>query len=318
MKSACLRLSKWITSLATLAIIVFLLGGCILTNHPPFITSLKAEPQRLPPLGSCRIECVASDEDGDELSYKWFASKGNIDGEGATVTWNAPDLQGIYNIMIKVTDGNGGEVTKYMTITVRVNRPPAITNLITDQDWVTPSSSCKVKCDAEDPDGNELTYKWSASAGDISGTGSVVTWTAPEAVGLHNITVVVIDGQGGEDTALLTISTALDRTPIIEDLIVTPKEPKYMKKYSGGYKILKGKSCKIECISFDPEDVKLTYKWTTDGGSISGEGPEVTWTAPREGSRVTVTVTVSDSSGGAATKSVGFRVETCACAFRGG
>jgi len=42
----------------------------------------------------------------------------------------------------------------------------------------------------------------------------------------------------------------------------------------------------------------------------------LSWTAPPEGGKVTVTVTVSDPSGGIAAKSIVFRVETCAsCAF---
>ena len=219
--------------------------------------------------------------------------------------------------MIKVTDGNGGEATDYITITVRVNRPPTITSLIADVDWVTLSSSCLIECIAEDPDADELSYAWSTSGGEISGTGSVVTWTAPDAVGLYNIAVVVTDSRGEEDTRSLTISVAPNPPPIIENLIVTPKEPKYLKEYSGGYRILRGKSCEIECVASDASD-ELVYEWSADGGSISGEGSVVTWKAPSPEDivTVTVTVTVSDSNGGVATKSIVFKVETCAqCVF---
>ena len=50
--------------------------------------------------------------------------------------------------------------------------------------------------------------------------------------------------------------------------------------------------------------------------NVFGEDSIVTWTAPlKEGGTVNVTVTVSDSGGGVATKSILFKVETCACGF---
>ena len=294
---------------------MLLVPSCKAANHPPIITSLQAEPEAVLLSASCQIECIASDKDGDQLSYEWLASKGDIEGEGATVTWNAPDSEGIYNLVVKVTDGNGGEAIDYVSITVRGNNPPTITSLIANVDWVTPLGNCQVKCDAEDPDGDELSYEWSANGGNISGTGSVVTWTAPDAMGLYNIKVVVTDGSGEEDTRSLTISVAQDQPPNIEDLVVTPKGHKYLKKYTGGYEILKGKSCEIECIASDPEGGELSYEWSASAGEISGEGAVITWTAPLQGGKVTVAIAASDGRDVAST-SIVFNVKTCAsCAF---
>jgi len=312
MESAFFR-KKWITSFIVLVIAVFLLGGCSLAKHPPIIRSLKAEPEAVSPSGLCHIECIASDYDGDELSYEWSASKGDINGNGAAINWSAPDSEGIYNITVKVSDGNDGEATNSTTINVRVNHPPTVTGLIADMDWVHPSSSCRIECNAEDPDGDELNYEWSAGEGDISGTGSVITWTASEALGLRSIMVVVTDGYGGEVTRSLTISVAAKPPPVIKDLVVTAKEPKYLKEYSGYYKVMKGKSYAIECVAEASDG--LVYVWACDGGEISGEGPVVTWTAPDKGAEVTITVAVSDAVGNTATKNVVFKVMTCACGF---
>ena len=288
-----------------------------IANHLPVITNLEAERAAVLTSESCQIECVALDEDVDELSYEWSASKGEIDGNGPTVIWIAPEIEGIFRITVRVTDGKGGEVTDSTTITVSVNRPPRVTSLIADADWLTVSKNCQVECDAEDPDGDELSYEWATNGGDISGTGSIITWTASDAEGLYNITVVVRDSHGGEDTRSLTITVAPNPPPIIEDLVVTPKEPKYLKEEPGGYRILKGKSCEIECSASDPEGDELSYEWTADGGNISGESTVITWTAPKNGGKVTVTVTVSDSRGGAASKSVVFNVKICAaCSFK--
>ena len=293
---------------------ILLLPSCKAANHAPIIASLKAEPEVVFFLGSCQIECIASDEDGDDLRYEWSASKGNIDEDSPNVTWTAPDSEGIYNIMVRVSDGNGGEVVDYLTITVRANNPPTIASLIADVDWVIPLSSCQIECSAEDPDDDELTYEWSASGGDISGTGPVVAWIAPDAAGLYDIVVVVTDGWREKDTRSLAVSVAPRSPPVIESLIVTA-EHKYLKKYSAGYKIGKEESCDIECIVSDTSG-QLVYEWSCDDGEISGEGSMITWTAPNRAVKVTVTVTVSYAAGDAVSKSIVFQVVSCsACTF---
>ena len=299
------------------AITMLLLPSCKMpANHPPVIRSLKAEPELVATSGSCQIECIASDEDGDELSYEWLASKGHVDGDAPTVTWTAPESEGIYNIMVRVSDGKGGEVTDSVTIIVRINRPPTITSLISDVDWITRSSSCRIECSAEDPDGDDLSYEWSASGGDISGAGPVVTWTAPEAVGLHDIVVVVTDGYGEKDTRSLTVSVAPKSPPVIEDLIVTPQEPRYLKEYPGYYKVGKAKKYDIECIVSDTSG-ELVYEWSCNDGEISGEGSMITWTAPGRAVEVTVTVTVSNAAGDIVSKSIVLKVVSCSpCTFR--
>jgi hypothetical protein len=298
------------------AAIMLLFPSCKAANHPPIITSVKAKPEAVLLSASCQIECIASDEDGDELSYEWLTSKGEIEGNGPTVTWNAPDSEGIYNVVVRVTDGNGGEAMDYVSITVRVNNPPTITSLMADVDWVTPSSSCRIECDAEDPDGDELGYEWSTNGGDISGTGSVVTWTAPDAVGLYHIQVVVTDGHGDQDTSALTLSVALNTPPIIEDLIVTAENNRYFKKESGGYLIGKETSCQIECHASAPGGGGLSYGWSASAGELSGEGSMVTWTAPNTSGEVTVTVTVSDTTDNMVSKSIVLKVVACStCTF---
>ena len=107
-----------ITGIVVVAVLLSILFYTMLANHRPAITSLEAEPERVLPLGSCQISCNASDRDGDELSYGWSADGGGITGEGATVTWTAPNSEGSYNVTVTVTDGHGGEVMNQVTITV--------------------------------------------------------------------------------------------------------------------------------------------------------------------------------------------------------
>ena len=299
------------------AAIMLLIPSCQTTaNHPPTIDSLEVVGEVASSLGF-QIDCVASDKDGNELSYEWSVIGGDIDVNGHTAIWIAPEANGIYAISVEASDGYGGSVAEALTITMEVNHPPTIISLTADTPLVIVSSSCQIECDAEDVDGDELRYEWSASEGDISGTSHIVMWTAPEASGICDITVKVMDDLGGEDIRSLSINVTPNELPIIEELIVTPDDPDYFKEYTWDpYRIYRSERCEIECVAYDPEGDELSYKWSANGGSISGEGSTITWTAPREEEDVTIAVTVSDSNGGMATESTLFRVECSKCLFR--
>ena len=297
------------------ALLPLILFNTVLANHPPAITGLEAEPGRILPAGNSQIVCTASDSDGDELSYGWAASGGEINGEGAVATWTAPDSAGSYDVTVTVTDGRGGEVMGDVTITVRDNEPPEISSLAAGADWSTPLGTIQVTCTASDPDGDELSYEWSTTGGDISGTGTAVTWTAPEEADMYQVTAVVKDGYGAEDTKSVVLSVATGTPPIIEDLIVTA-DHKYLKKTATGYKVGKTQEYYIECIASNTSG-ELVYEWSYDGGEISGEGSMTTWTASDVSGEVTVTVVVTDVADNIVSKSVILEVVPCsACIFR--
>ncbi|HUV45706.1 MAG TPA: hypothetical protein VMW45_01400, partial [Dehalococcoidia bacterium] len=200
-----------------------------------------------------------------------------------------------------------------ITIPALVNHPPIITSLIANDYEVIPADKCYIECSAEDHAGDSLNYMWAASKGDISGTGSSATWTAPEEEDSYDITVTVSDGHGGEDVKSLTIRVQLPDPPVIEQLIVTPAEPKYFVKQLVGYVILGGKSCEIECVVSGGG--KLSFDWSASEGDISGTGCVVTWIAPSHKCDVTLSVTVSDESGNVVSEEILFHVRTCRPCF---
>ena len=300
------------------AVLLAVLFDTMLANHLPAITSLEAAPERVLPSGSCQIMCNATDRDGDELSYNWSAIGGEINGEGATVIWTAPNSVGFYDVTVNVTDDRGGEAMKKITIEVRTNKPPEINSLTADAVWTLRSGSLNVTCDATDPDGDELSYEWVTDGGNITGTETEVVWTAPAEVGIYYVTVVAKDGHGREDTRSVSISVVLGTPPTIEDLVVTAREPKYLRTISAGayYKVGKTKQYDIECIVSDTSG-EVSYEWSCEHGAISGEGSMITWTAPDETlTRTTVTVIVSDIAGNKVSKSIDFQVVSCnSCTF---
>lgn len=199
--------------------------------------------------------------------------------------------------------------------TTATNRLPAITDLEAGAEWIAPSSSIQLTCTASDPDGDELNYEWTATGGAISGIGAAVNWTAPGEVGMYDITVMIDDGHGGSDTAFLTLTVSNGPPPSIQDLIVTAKEPKYLKTTSSGYKVGKMKEYYIECIG-SAVNGELVYEWSCDGGEISGEDSLITWAAPDTSGDVTVTAKVFDGAANWVKKDVVFEVVACSpCEF---
>jgi hypothetical protein len=186
---------------------------------------------------------------------------------------------------------------------------PVITSLEAEADWTAPLDSLQVMCSASSPDGGELSYEWSTTGGNITGTGHEVIWTAPEEVGMYDITVVVEDGQGRKDTESIVLIASNGPPPTIEDLIVTA-EHQYLKETTTGYKVAKTYAYDIECIASNTSG-ELVYEWSCDGGEIAGEGSMITWTAPDTDGDVAVTVKVFDDVGNWVRESIAFEVVPC-------
>jgi outer membrane protein OmpA-like peptidoglycan-associated protein len=72
-----------------------------------------------------------------------------------------------------------------------------------------------VTADAQDPDGDTLTYKWSVPTGRLANAADRQTqWTAPEQEGSVPVTITVDDGRGGTATDTVTIQVV--RPPVRE------------------------------------------------------------------------------------------------------
>jgi outer membrane protein OmpA-like peptidoglycan-associated protein len=86
------------------------------------------------------------------------------------------------------------------------NRPPTVRALC-DPCTVEIGRTATVTADAQDPDGDPLTYAWKAAAGSLtSPTSRQSPWTAPMQPGPVLFTVTVNDGRGGEASATVTIN----------------------------------------------------------------------------------------------------------------
>ncbi len=178
-------------------------------NQPPVISSLTPAQSQVYPLSIIEIQCVASDPDGDAISYAWSTTGGKFTGTGPTVSWIAPEYYGTYEVTVTVQDDKGNSTIKSITLRVVANRDPQILSLVAAADTVLPDEQSTITCLASDPDGDALSYSWRATDGNIIGVGATVTWIAPDREGEFTITVTVDDGKGGQNAGDVSVTVLI-------------------------------------------------------------------------------------------------------------
>ena len=100
----------------------------------------------------------------------------------------------------------------------RPNRPPVFNGPIqANPPALEPGQSTNLTSPATDPDGDTITYTWSAPAGTFTNqNGFNATWTAPNQEGNYPLTVTANDGRGGTVSQSITIPV-MRRAPITFD-----------------------------------------------------------------------------------------------------
>ncbi len=163
---------------------------------------------------------TGSDPDGDPLTYTWKTTAGTLqagithatlDTRGLNPTPGRPPI--LVVVTVTVDDGRGHSVSASRSITVRSpNRPPQVT-VKADRTSVRDGFLVFLTAQGSDPDGDALTYTWTASAGKITGSGATAELDTlglnpiPDAEPVRvTVRVRAHDGRGGEATAEVTIS----------------------------------------------------------------------------------------------------------------
>ncbi|MCX6004223.1 MAG: hypothetical protein NT082_00885 [Chloroflexi bacterium] len=112
-------------------------------NHPPQITSVKADPSGVQLEGVTTLTCVASDEDGDPITYSWTAKEGTVSGQGNKVSWAAPRKQGSFSIIAIAKDNKGGESTQEVVVLVSSASSAMTLNLVKPESGTVDSAGDK-------------------------------------------------------------------------------------------------------------------------------------------------------------------------------
>lgn len=116
MTSRVRRVATLASSLvALLAVAVLGLAACGVDpvspeNEAPVVTSVIAGPQAIYLGDACTVTCVATDADGDPLTFEWAGSQGRVDGQGSEVSYTPTSCcLGGNPVIVIVRDGRGGE-----------------------------------------------------------------------------------------------------------------------------------------------------------------------------------------------------------------
>jgi outer membrane protein OmpA-like peptidoglycan-associated protein len=170
-------------------------------NHNP-VAACAAEPTSVYAGSgdSVAIHVTATDEDKDTLTYSYTSTGGTVEGTGPEGRWTSTSVgPGTYTVNAKVDDGRGGTATCSTDIRVepKPNRPPTI-SCSTDRSPIMPGERTGITATASDPDGDELTYSYSASGGQVTGTGPKAEFDSTGLQpGSYTVKCSVSDNKGG-------------------------------------------------------------------------------------------------------------------------
>jgi len=295
----------WSTGLAEIEV-YDLPGGTL--NTPPQITAgPTATPATITVAQTSGLSVTATDADGDSLSYVWTATSGTVLGSGATAVYTPPTVTAptATQVTVVVSDGRGGSATAAVTITVvPPNGPPILTAGPTaSPGTIVSKETSSLSVTANDPEGDPLTYVWTATSGSVAGSGVTAVYT-PALVSVPTtveVSVVVSDGFGGSATGTVTI-TVNPRPNSAPVLTAGPSAIPAM--------ITSDELSNLSVTATDSDGDVLTYAWSATGGTLIPSGATAVYTPPRVAVTTVhrVTLSVTDGWGGSVTGSVDIMV----------
>ncbi len=236
-------------------------------NHPP-VAACTASPASVFAGSSdtVAIHVNASDPDNDPLTYSYTTTGGTVDGSGPDARWNVGSAAaGSYTVTVQVNDGKGGTASCATDIKVeeRPNRPPTA-SLSVERSPILPGERTGITCTGNDPDGDPLTYSYSASGGQVTGTGSNAQFDATGLQpGTYTVKCTVNDGRGG--TADASGNVVVQEPPQVHQLemklalhsIYFPTAQPTIAKPNGG--LLASQAVTLDTLAADFKQY-LTYR----------------------------------------------------------
>lgn len=181
----------------------------VVVAHPSATCTVESSP--ILEGKATNVTALISDFDLDTVTYSWSSNGGKISGTGSSVVFDSTGAApGTYVVTAKMTDKKGNQAMCSVNVVVEAapkpNRPPTVSCSV-DRTTLVEGESTAVHATASDPDGDPLTYSWTASAGRVAGTGADATYDSTGVPGGSTVTVGVdvSDGRGGRAHCSSTI-----------------------------------------------------------------------------------------------------------------
>ncbi|MCP4130732.1 MAG: hypothetical protein GY754_07100 [bacterium] len=241
-------------------------------NHVPVIQSVyyPGNNNMLKPNETMNMFVVATDEDGDDISYAWTASAGSFSQPtNLRTNYTAPASGGLVDITITVTDSKA-QSNSY-TYTFDINSAPVISSLTADNNPVLVENTVTLTVAAADQESDSFSYEWSCASGSFENSDTAaVRWTAPDTAGIYQINVTVTDEHNYSGTANINISVEYN----VSDAGITTEFNNWPQVTS--------------MIAANPQlsSNNLTTALTTDISDLNGDSLSYSWTSSCAGSFV--------------------------------
>ena len=149
------------------------------------------------------------------IKYNWSGTGVKVAGTGASTQIDTTGLQpGSYQVSANLSDGSkNGVASCSARLTVKQPRPPVI-SCSSDPRTVRTGGTSTIRSTASSPDNRRLSYSYSASAGNISGTDATTTLnTAGAQPGRITVTCTVSDDRDPALTASAMTTVTVEAPP---------------------------------------------------------------------------------------------------------
>jgi hypothetical protein len=291
---------------ATLTVAPLSRGGAAINASPdlsPVIRSITCTPTPLVLAHPVTLNVDAIDTDGQTLSYLWSADctgtfvDPTVQNPGFVLSAAPPT--GNCRFSVEVTDSIGAKTIGILNQAIgqaAVDQAPVITVASQSQEGLDPNQSAILSVEAADPDGQAITFAWSASDGTVDPISSdarsaSVRFTAPAVLpqGTMHVTVVVTD-TGGQSASLVFDFNRINQPPTISDTRISPLP------------LVIGQGMHLSVTASDSDGDSLAYAWTStcDGtfDHAASSNPVFMLATFPAGFYCSFTVVVSDGQGG--------------------
>ena len=278
----------------------------------PMLLNISADKRTVQRGETVTLRAEVENREAAELSFEWKTSAGSIQSNGNTATLQTSAIQSDARsqqvfVTVLAKDASGAVTSRNQAINVLENAPrnwPPTLALRASRSRVQQGEEVVISADASDRDNDRLSYSWTSSAGQLTGSGNRYTLrTSSINPGPVEVRATVADGRGETATArlLITVTERPNSSPTIA-LIEIDRA-----------RINAGERVSLRASASDPDGDGLRYQWSTSAGSVRSSGPTAsidTSAVSVVGSalQVTVILTVTDQRGGVATGSRSFTV----------